>query len=59
MPFQELLLATCFSACEQVLYCSAFAHLCRCLPVLKRRTKPNEAAKKLDETANKNQEPKM
>ena len=28
--FQELLLATCFSAREQVLYFSAFARVCRC-----------------------------
>jgi hypothetical protein len=30
LPFQELLLATCFSAREQVLHFSAFAPVCRC-----------------------------
>jgi len=40
LPFQELLLAAFFSASEQ------FLHFACVLPVLKRRKKPKETAKK-------------
>ena len=49
LPFQELLLAACFSAPKQILQISHVAYVCR----FWNGEKLNETAKKPDETAKK------
>ena len=55
LPFQELLLATSFSACEQVLYFLPL-HVFAGVETAKN---PNETAKKTRRNGEKNQEAKM